>query len=165
MARATPSAFELDELRQRVHARVELGQRSQHRSRFAQAPLTFVAAPLTVGLVLVSGVGVAIAGGHDGNGDGEGGHGEAGDCQYENEWTKDYEWQDGKHGKVDETLTWDGKKLTTHIDYSQGSWSYKFGNGPTYNIKSKSYTTTAPYHAPSLTVTANGAPYTISITW
>ena len=164
MARASATELELDELRQRVHRRAEQGRGSQHRSRFASVPMTFVAAPLTLGLVLVSGVGVAIAGGQDGGGS-DGGHGNAGDCQYGNDWTKDYEWKVTDHWTLHETLTWDGKDLTTHIDYSQPSWSYKFGNGSTYNVKSDSYTTTAPYHTPSLTVTADHAPYTVSITW
>lgn len=163
MARETLSAIESDELRQRVQRAVQLAPGSQRRS-VATVPMGLIAAPLTVSLVLASGVGVALAGGSQ-NGGSQGGDGNAGNCQYNGSWTKSYSWWVTKKWELQESLTWNGKDLTAYISYTEPSWSYKWGSGSTYNIKGTSYTATAPYKTPSLTVNANGAPYTVSITW
>src|ERR1019366_4382815 len=61
-ARVNPSPLELDELRRRVHGRAGRAGRSPQRRGFARVLRTkFVAAMLTVGLVLSSGVGVVLA--------------------------------------------------------------------------------------------------------
>ena len=120
-ARATPSELELDELRRRVHGRVGRAARSPQRRGFARVlRMNFVAAMLTMGLVLTSGAGVVLAC-TDLSGGGGGNNPSwpitlqnASWCQYHSPWTGSWSWK-GKHSTVYVTVSWDCKHLTGHI--------------------------------------------------
>jgi hypothetical protein len=169
-ARVTPSRFELDELYQRVYGRVEGGRSPWRRRRFATVlRMNFVAALLTLGLVLTSGVGVVLAsewfGGGSNTYEATSFHNEkdASWCEYYGKHEHDYSFKT-HDSTVDVDLFWDCKHLTVHF-FCDKPFGYKFGNGPTSDIKLTSDTVIAPTGSSGLTVSEDGYTSTIPLTW
>jgi hypothetical protein len=160
-ARVTPSEFELDALRQRVHARAQ-HMAAARRSR--GAAVVSAGGALTVGLVLASGGGVAIAGGATNTiFGGGGGVQSAALCENSNPWTKSYKYEPKAGDPLTVTLTWSGIKLEAALDYT-GSYTYQFAGGLVHTA-SGPVSVTAPNGATSLKIVANGQTETITITY
>jgi hypothetical protein len=168
-SRAQLTPLELDQLRSRVHRRVDRGA-APRRSRFvAILRMNLVAAALTVGLVLTSGVGAVIAsqslgGGtntfsatnfnHPTNSAG---------CQYHGPYTWTFTFQSKHHSTLTITLTWDCRKLTYDFECAKGITSYQFDSTPAVWPRSTSASGTAPTGLSSTTVTFDGTTVTLPI--
>jgi hypothetical protein len=170
-ARVTPSRFELDELYQRVYVRFERGGSPWRGRRFAGVlRMNLVAAVLTLGLVLTSGVGVVLASEWFGGGSNTyqdvnfKGYDDA-DCKVENSgsWSSSYSWK-----THDSTLyvnvVWNCKYLTIHVTCGDPI-SYEWGGGSWTDTKSESYTTIGSSGIPDFSVTAGGTTHTLPFTW
>ena len=170
-ARVTPSRFELDELYQRVYVRFERGGSPWRGRRFAGVlRMNLVAAVLTVGLVLTSGVGVVLASEWFGGGSNTyqdvnfKGYDDA-DCKVENSgsWSSSYSWK-----THDSTLyvnvVWNCKYLTIHVTCGDPI-SYQWGGGSWTDTKSESYTTIGSSGIPDFSVTSGGTTHTLPFTW
>jgi hypothetical protein len=170
-ARETPSPFELDELCRRVYWAVERGGSLPRRGRFAAlVRMKFVAAALTVGLVLTSGVGVVLASEWFGGGSNTyqdvnfKGYDNA-DCHVEHngEWSSNYSWK-----THDSTLyvnvVWNCEYLTVHVTCGDPI-TYKWGNGSWYDTKKESYTTIGYSGTSGFSVTAGGTTHTLPFSW
>ena len=169
-ARETPTPFELDELCRNVYWRVARGGNSERRGRFVPRMRTnLVAAALTVGLVLTSGVGVVLAdewfggGGNTYESTGFYNDKDSSYCEYYGKHEHDYSWKNNG-STVDVDLVWDCKHLIVYIKCGKG-FGYGFGGGPTYDTKLTAYSTTAPYGSSGLNVYEGGSKYTIPFTW
>lgn len=165
-ARVTPSEFELDALRQRVHSRAQrnAGEERWHRSATA-ARMNLAGGALTVGLVLASGSGVAVAGGTTGTIGWFGGGGirNAALCENDAPWTNSYSYKPKAKNPLTVTLTWSGITLKVAIKYT-GTYTYQFAGGPVHTAFGP-ISVTAPSGAKSLTIVANGQTETIAITY
>lgn len=171
-ARVTPSRFELDDLYQRVHGRVDRrrGPLRGRRRSTAALRMNLVAAALTLGLVLTSGVGVVLAsewfgGGSNTYGDiNFKGYDDA-DCHVERygDWSSSYSWKT-RDSTLNVTVVWDCQYLTVHITCGDPI-SYKWGSGPWNDTKKESYTTTGSSGTPDFRVTAGGSTHTLPFTW
>ena len=170
-ARATPSPLELDELRRRVLGRVEPGRSSPQRGRFARVlRVNVVAAVLTVGLVLTSGVGVVLASEWFGGGSNtyqtvsfKGGEDAACIADHSGSWSSNYSWKT-HDSTLHVTAVWDCKDLTVHVTCGTPI-SYEWANGKWYDTKSESYTTTASGGTSAISVRADGSTQTLSFIW
>jgi hypothetical protein len=170
-ARATPNPLELDELRRRVHGRVERAGRSTQRRGLASVlRMNFVAVLLTSGLVFTGGAGVVLAS-TQGTGYTTSSKGEnASSCQYHNPWSKTYyentlPTRTVPAGKLTVSMVWNGSKLTVTISFTQNGFSYKYAGGGTVAVSGKSYSGTAPTGTSSLTVTAGGSTFVFPIVY
>ena len=167
-ARVNPSPLELDELRRRVHGRAGRAGRSPQRRGFARVLRTkFVAAMLTVGLVLSSGVGVVLACSTIATGGGGGSDWtwpvtlqNASYCQYHPSQTYSYSWHT-KHSILTVVLVWDCKHLTVDIHCGE-PFGFKWGGGGWYDTDLTSYSSTAPDLTSPLSISADGSTYLIS---
>ena len=170
-ARVTPSRFELDELYQRVYVHFERGGSPWRGRRFAGVlRMNLVAAVLTLGLVLTSGVGVVLASEWFGGGSNTfqdvnfKGYDDA-DCKVENSgaWSSSYSWK-----THDSTLyvnvVWNCKYLTIHVTCGDPI-SYEWGGGSWTDTKSESYTTIGSSGIPDFSVTAGGTTHTLPLSW
>lgn len=170
-ARVTPSRFELDELYQRVYGRVEGGRTPWRRRRFATVVrMNLVAAALTMGLVLTSGVGVVLASEWFGGGSNTyqdinfKGNNNA-DCHVEQPgaWSSSYSWKT-HDSTLKVSVVWDCSELTVHVTCGDPI-SYKWGSGAWYDTKKESDTTIGSSGSSSFSVTAGGSTHTLPFTW
>ncbi len=166
--RATPSPLELDDLRRRVHGRLARPGRSPRRGGFARAlRMNVIAAFLTLGLVLTSGVGVVLAC------TSLGGSGpsnptwpitvpSASWCQYHGPWTGSWSWK-GDKGTVEVDITWDCKHLTGTIKCDGKPIKWQWQGGPNNDVDSTSVTSVGPSGSTWLHVGADGTAGTANI--
>ena len=171
-ARVTPNPIELDELRQRIHGRAaRAGRPSQRRGLARVLRMNFIAALLTSGLVLSSGVGVVLACTDLSNGGGGPSHPtwpitlqNASWCQYHGKWEGQWKWK-SKNSWVYVTVDWDCKHLTGTITCGNRPISWQWGGGGSGNVDLDSVSTTGPSGSTWLKVTADGTTGTADFTY
>ena len=166
-ARVTPSPLELDELRQRARGRIARGARAPQQRGFARVlRMNFVAALLTAGLVMTTGVGVVLASGATNGALSTSQTESASSCQYHKPWSKTYSEWPKKGGTLTITLVWDGTKLTGSIKYTgSGGFTYQFAGSSSHSVSGSSTSFTAPTGTPSLSVTAGSSTYVFPIVY
>jgi hypothetical protein len=166
-ARATPSPLELDELRRRVHGRAARPGNAPQRRGFARVMRrNFVAALLTAGLVMTTGVGVVLASGANNGSISTSQNESASNCQYHKPWSKSYSEWPKNGGTLTVNLVWDGTKLTGSIKYTgTGGFTYQFAGSGSHTVTGSSTSFTAPSGTPSLSVTAGTSTYVFPITY
>src|ERR1035441_10315580 len=160
-ARVNPSPLELDELRRRVHGRAGRAARSPQRGGFARVlRMNVVAAMLTVGLVLSSGVGIvfactALGGGGSSNPTWPITLENASWCQYHHSWEGQWSWKT-KHSTVYVTVDWDCKHLTGTITCNGKPIQWQWAGQGTNDVDKTSVSTTGPSNSTWLKVTVDG---------
>ena len=166
-ARATPTPLELDALRRRVHGRAARSAGAVPRRGYARAMRrNIVAALLTGGLVMTTGVGVVLASGANTGSISTSQNESASNCQYHKPWSKTYSEWPKKGGTLTVDLVWDGTKLTGSIKYTgSGGFTYQFAGSGSHSVSGSSTSFTAPGGTPSLSVTAGGSTYVFPITY
>jgi hypothetical protein len=131
--------------------------------------MNFVAALLTAGLVMTTGVGVVLASGATGGSITTSYSESASNCQYHKPWSKTYtEWPVKNNTKIVLTvnLVWNGTTLTGSISYNgTGGFTYQFAGSSLHTVTGASVSFTAPSGTPSLTVKAGGITYTFPIVY
>lgn len=177
-ARATLSPLELDDLRGRIHRRSTRAPRVRRTSRFRRSSL---AAILAAALMLTSGAGAVIAAGYFGGSGGDryvfqelsfAHDHDASFCQYHGPVTIT-RFIPTPFGLFIITITYDcGRVINVHITfipfYPHGfpphhipPFFWRFDNGPQQGTNDNSVSTTAPTGTTGMTITENGATYTL----
>ena len=167
-ARVTPSPLEIDELRRR-HGRRGGARRSRQGRGFARVLRTnLVAASLTLGLVLTSGVGLVLASSEFSRGGGEKEFHwpikleDSSHCEYHSPWTHDWSWRT-RHSFVFVIVTFDCRHVIVHIRCGDRPIEWQWGGGPMQDANLESITSTGPNGTPWLKVITDGTTETMSI--
>ena len=175
-ARATLSPLESDELRGRIHRRSTRAPRVRRTGRFRRSSL---AAILAAALMLSCSAGAVIAAGYFGGNDGgfryvfqelsfAHDH-DASYCQYHGPITVT-RYIPTPFGVFIVTITYDcGRVIDVHISFIPFSphghaippFFWRFDNGPQQTANGTSVSTTAPTATTAMTITENGATYTL----
>jgi len=162
-SRATFTALELDELRQRVQRRAERAPRN--RGWLARVHARWVAVLLATGLALSSGAGVVIAcesvGGGGQTFDTTSFHDmrDASWCQYHGPYTQVLHINT-RHGVITIVIVWDCRHLQVHFD-GGFPFDWRFDGGG-WNHDSDA---TAPDGTGGMTVSVDGSTYTVPFAW